>query len=211
MFAAIIWTVAAVIVLLVAEHEGSRAGVWIAKPLAATGFVATALAAGAMSTRYGTLVFAGLVLSWLGDVLLIPREQPAVFRAGILSFLGGHVAFTIAFLARGIAFAWAAVAAVVVAAILVPVFRWLSPHLPGELRGAAYAYMGVISVMVVAALATFGAYGNAAIVVGAIAFYLSDLSVARDRFVAHEFINRLWGLPLYFGAQLVLAYSTIAA
>src|SRR6185503_7785569 len=112
------------------------------------------------------------------------------------------------FLARGIAFAWGVGAAFVVAAILVFVFRWLSPHLPAELRGAAYAYMGVISVMVVAALATFGAHGNAAIVVGAVAFYLSDLSVARDRFVAHEFVNRLWGLPLYFGAQLVLAYST---
>jgi hypothetical protein len=71
--------------------------------------------------------------------------------------------------------------------------------------------MGVISVMVVAALATFGAHGNGAIVVGALAFYASDLSVARDRFVVHEFVNRLWGLPLYFGAQLVLAYSTMAA
>ena len=40
---------------------------------------------------------------------------------------------------------------------------------------------------------------------GALAFYLSDLSVARDRFVRPAFVNRAWGLPLYYGAQFVLA------
>jgi hypothetical protein len=29
--------------------------------------------------------------------------------------------------------------------------------------------------------------------------------VARDRFVRHEFRNRAWGLPLYYGAQLMIA------
>jgi len=40
---------------------------------------------------------------------------------------------------------------------------------------------------------------------GALMFLVSDLAVARDRFVAQGFINRLWGLPLYYAAQLVLA------
>jgi uncharacterized membrane protein YhhN len=76
------------------------------------------------------------VLSWLGDVLLIPLERPAVFRAGVSSFLLGHVAFTIAFLARGVALAWAAGTACVVAGVLTFVFRWLAPHLPADMRGA---------------------------------------------------------------------------
>jgi uncharacterized membrane protein YhhN len=67
--------------------------------------------------------------------------------------------------------------------------------------------MIVISVMVVSALGTYGAQRNAALAAGAIAFYLSDFSVARDRFVVHEFFNRLWGLPLYYGAQLLLGCS----
>jgi hypothetical protein len=29
--------------------------------------------------------------------------------------------------------------------------------------------------------------------------------VARDRFVSHQFVNRAWGLPLYYAAQLLLA------
>ena len=39
------------------------------------------------------------------------------------------------------------------------------------------------------------------------AFALSDLSVARDRFVRPGFANAAWGLPLYFAAQLVIASS----
>jgi hypothetical protein len=39
---------------------------------------------------------------------------------------------------------------------------------------------------------------------------LSDLSVARDRFVAPGFVNRAWGLPTYFAAQLLLAASVAA-
>jgi hypothetical protein len=38
-----------------------------------------------------------------------------------------------------------------------------------------------------------------------VAFYLSDLSVARDRFIAPSIENKVWGWPLYFGAQMVLA------
>jgi hypothetical protein len=65
--------------------------------------------------------------------------------------------------------------------------------------------------MVVTAFGTFGAGGNAAIVAGAFAFYLSDLSVARQRFVVQSLVNRLWGLPLYYVAQLILGYSTRAS
>ena len=203
-------TLAAVAALLLAEYVGSTAGVWVCKPLASTGFIATALAAGALDTTYGTVVVLGLLLSWLGDVLLIPRGAPAVFQAGVLSFLLGHVAFASAFVARGVSVAATLAAAVVAATVGVVIFRWLQPHVPDGLRAAAYAYMLVISVMVVAAAGTVAAAGNAAIMIGAVAFYLSDVSVARDRFVDHAFINRLWGLPLYYAAQLVLAFSVRA-
>ena len=74
------------------------------------------------------------------------------------------------------------------------------------MKAPVLAYMVVISTMVALAVGTVVAHGNAWIVVGAVGFYLSDLSVARDRFVARGWVNRVWGLPLYFGAQLVLAW-----
>jgi uncharacterized membrane protein YhhN len=202
----VVWMAIAVAGLLVAERRGSQAGIWLAKPLAATAFVAAALAWGATASLYGRIVLVGLVFSWLGDVLLIPRSQ-TIFRLGIASFLLGHVAFTIAFLTRGVSLAWTMMVLVVALPVLVLVVRGLSPHVPGEMRGAVYAYMAVMTAMVACAVGMVGAGGPPLALAGALAFYLSDLSVARDRFVAPDFTNRAWGLPLYFGAQLLFACS----
>ena len=45
---------------------------------------------------------------------------------------------------------------------------------------------------------------------GALAFAISDLAVARERFVTPSFVNGAWGLPLYFAAQLTLAGTVTA-
>jgi hypothetical protein len=57
----VVFTVAAVAALLVAEYREARLGIWIAKPLASAGFIGTALAAGALDSSYGLWVLlAGL-------------------------------------------------------------------------------------------------------------------------------------------------------
>ena len=116
------------------------------------------------------------------------------------------------------------------AGLLVPaglVGRWLWPHLGADMRGPVLAYIAVITAMVAAAAGAVTGAGpalpavaalttgeplpgwiwKAAVMVAAVAFYLSDVSVARDRFVAPGFANRIWGLPLYYGAQLLFALS----
>lgn len=196
-------------VLLACERRGAIAGVWFAKPLAASAYLGAALAAGALETGYGRLILSALVLSWLGDVLLIPREAPRSFKAGVASFLLAHVVFAAAFVLRGLHPVVCAGAAAAVAVGALAILRWLGPHLPRDLSGAIHVYVAVISVMVVAAAGAAAARGDAAILVGALMFYLSDLAVARQRFVAPDFWNAAWGLPLYFGGQLVLA-STVA-
>ena len=45
--------------------------------------------------------------------------------------------------------------------------------------------------------------------VAAILFAISDVSVARDRFVSRDIANKAWGLPLYYIAQLLFAASVI--
>jgi uncharacterized membrane protein YhhN len=203
-------TVVALAVLLVAEWREARAGVWIAKPLAAAGFVGAALAQGALATPYGRLVLGGLVLSWVGDVLLIPRGARRAFLAGLGSFLLAHLAYTIAFAVRGLDLRSTAFAAVPVAAAGLLALRHLWPHVQENaprLQRPVLAYLAVISTMVVTAFGTAGAAPSALIWAGATAFYASDLAVARQRFVAPAFSNKLWGLPLYFAAQLALAAS----
>jgi uncharacterized membrane protein YhhN len=75
------------------------------------------------------------------------------------------------------------------------------------MRVPVHAYIAVITVMLALAVGTAAAGSPTLILVGALAFYLSDLSVANDRFVRPGFLNRLWGLPLYYAAQLCLAAS----
>ncbi len=202
-------TAIAVAAKLWAEYVGSRRGIWVFKPLASTGFLLSAWSAGAMDTPYGRALFVGLVLAWLGDVLLIPRDRPLVFKAGVVSFLLGHIAYAAAFWMRGLDTTAALVAAIVVAAVGFFIFRGLGPRIPARMRAVARAYVVVISAMVVAAAGSVAAAGNLLVLVGASAFYASDISVARDRFVEPAFVNKLWGTPLYYAAQLVLA-STVS-
>jgi len=54
---------------------------------------------------------------------------------------------------------------------------------------------------------TLPATGRNVVFIGAILFYLSDLFVARHRFMKQEFVNRLLGLPLYYSGQFLLAFS----
>ena len=65
------------------------------------------------------------------------------------------------------------------------------------------SYIVVITVMLALAVGTRRPF----VALGALAFYVSDISVARDRFVWSSFVNRLWGLPLYYAAQLLIAWS----
>lgn len=202
-------TIAALAVVLWAEARTHATLIRIAKPIASTGFILAALSMDAMDSTYGKAVLTALVLSWIGDVCLLSRRQ-GWFLAGLGAFLLGHVAFGAAFWVHGTAPAWFLGAAMVLLAPALVVRHWLMPHVPGGMRKPVDAYITVITVMVALAVAATAAGGTVWIAIGAIAFYLSDLSVARDRFVRREYSNRLWGLPLYYVAQLILA-GTIGA
>ncbi len=200
-------TVASVAALLASKRSEWRAGEWTFKPIASTGFLLSAWQYGAFESAYGRAVVAALVASWWGDLLLIPKVRRA-FLFGLVAFLLGHVAFAIAFVSRGVSLSVSLVALLGMVVPLALVGRWLLPHVPRAMKVPVAAYMAVITVMVALSLGTVAAHGNPWIAVGAVAFYLSDLSVARDRFIAQGFDNKLWGWPLYFGAQLIFAATT---
>lgn len=203
MFAAAL--AAAVALLLAAEYRESSLGVWLAKPLASAVFVAAAVAHGALDSGYGRLVLAALLLSWLGDVLLIPAKRPALLQAGIAAFALAHVAYVLAFFRRGFDPGRAALCALPAAGAWAGAAIWLRPHLPAAMRAPVHAYTGILSAMLVAAAGASAA--DPRIFAGGALFYLSDLTVARDRFVAPGFANGAVGLPLYYAAQLVLALT----
>jgi uncharacterized membrane protein YhhN len=197
-------TIALTALFMFAEHRRLDGLRWIAKPLASLAFVGTAIAAGALESSYGVAVLVALVLSLAGDVLLLPKGF-TWFRVGLVSFLLGHVGFAVAFVIRGISPPGLLAALIILVPVSLATMKWLVPHVKRDMRGPVVAYTVVITAMVALAAATVAAHGAPIVLVAAISFYLSDLSVARDRFVKHEFFNRAWGLPAYYGAQLLFA------
>lgn len=177
-----------------------------AKVLASTSFIVLALAGGAGASPYGRMILAALALSWIGDVLLLSR-QSASLLAGIAAFLLAHIVFAAAFATSGIdvtAFIVAVVAAAAAAAIIL---KWLWKHLNGMYRAAVPAYLAAVVIMVsLAAAASYWSF-HAEIFIAAVAFAASDVSVARDRFVERSILNKTWGLPLYYFAQVLFALS----
>ncbi len=187
------------------NRPGLRA---LGKPFASLGFIVAAIGFGALESRYGNIVLVGLILGAIGDVCLLGSAK-RYFIAGLVSFLLGHVAYVVAFAGLPIDTTFALVSAGVIAVVMVLIARWVFPHAP-EMRGPIGAYMLVISAMCVVAIGAGGAGAPWMIPVGALMFTASDIAEVRDRFVSNGFVNRLWGLPLYYAAQLIIAWSIMA-
>jgi uncharacterized membrane protein YhhN len=201
MAAAALFTAAAVVLMLLGVEPGSA---WY-KMAASTGFLAAALAVGALRTSYGRVILAALALCWWGDYFLT-RDSELYFLLGLGAFLLGHVGFAGAFLLHGIHPRWTTVAGL---AALIPAalaYAWLNPNL-GPVKLPVCAYIAVISAMLALAIGTQGRGGTPLILFGAVLFYASDIFVARQKFAQPSPWNPLIGLPLYYAAQLCLAAS----
>ena len=201
--------------LLVAEKRDSRRGRYLCKPVASLGFIAVAAAGGSLDAPYTQWIVIGLVFGAGGDVaLMFPGDRP--FLAGLVSFLLGHIAYVVAFTLVVPVSAWPTphALAAVVSAVVVTLYLW--PHL-GSMKVPVMLYVLAITAMAVGAIAVLVSGQRVMLTddqarmltAGAIAFFASDIAVARERFVAEGFVNRSWGLPAYYGGQLLLAWSTV--
>lgn len=196
--------------LLASEARQDRRGKWLTKPLASIGFLVVAFSQSPAATA-GQWFAAGLVLGAVGDVLLIADGRRS-FLAGLVAFLLGHVAYIVAFVAWGIASDIALVSLAPLAVIAALISTRLLPYVPDPMRAPVLAYMVVITLMVAAAAGAVGSspWAAAPLAFGALLFYLSDLAVARQRFVEAGFVNRAVGLPLYYAGQSLIAVNITA-
>ena len=184
--------------LLLSDSYDRRPLADAAKIAASSLFVIAAIEQGTLLTPFGRILLIALLLSWLGDILLIGKSQ-VMFLAGLGSFLLAHLAFAGAFVAFGIGWTLAAGALLFPILVSLPVLRWLRPHLSARMQRAVLGYCVAIGVMTSTAIGTL----SLPAVIGGVVFLISDLFVARDRFVHHSFANRAVGLPLYYAAQLL--------
>ena len=196
--------------LLFFEKNGEMKGKLPTKTILSGLFILAALLQPHPVPEYFYILLIGLIFCLGGDVFLaLPQER--AFLLGLVSFLLGHVFYVICFFYVADVNPWTWGGGAIGLAVSGLVFFWLRPHL-GSMRVPVMAYVIVITAMVIGAFTVLGdtalhSTGRLMVLFGAVSFYISDLFVARDRFLKTEFANRLLGLPLYYAGQFLLAFS----
>jgi len=198
--------IAGCLVLVASQRLGLEILVIPSKLVASSAFIGLALVSGALRATWTRVLLAGLCLSWVGDLALTNASRTA-FLAGLTAFLAAHAAYTIAFVVHGMEKRWMIIAALPVAACAAATLSWLNPLLPPGLEWPVRLYTLAISLMVVAAAGATGSGRDYRILAGALMFFVSDLSVAALRIAETDAATYVWGLPLYYGGQLLLARS----
>jgi len=200
---------AVVLALLIAELREDIRAQFLFKPLAAFGFVLLALQFGALESTYGKCILAGLIVCAVGDVFLLSRKSENLFKTGMIAFGLGHIIYVIAFAQQfeGLETDGYIVIGLTILSSI-GFFLWLKPNLEKSMIGFTLIYTIIIASMVSASVARFNYFLKYVAPLGAIMFAISDMFVAKDRFVKPSPKNALAITPLYFGAQALFAFST---
>jgi uncharacterized membrane protein YhhN len=159
------------------------------KPLLMPLLAAALIAAGNMQSQHKKILLAGIIFSWLGDVLLMfDYKGSGYFIGGLASFLCAHMMYIVYFLkARGpqpsllTTKPWLIVA---VLAYTIGLLVLLYPVL-GAMRLPVLLYAGVIAAMLLCSIHAFTRLPLRAaglFVTGAAFFVLSDSLLAINRF-----------------------------
>jgi uncharacterized membrane protein YhhN len=204
--APIVLSLVAVTALVISDLCDIKPGRYISKPLAALAFLWLALQLNALDSSYGSWMFAGLFLCMLGDLCLM-GENDKWFLAGLIAFLCGHLVYAATFVQLAVNIPWLVASTIPALLLVFFVLRWLLPHVEADMKIPVSIYTIVISAMLVCAGGTAGTSAAFLIVIGAWGFAMSDIAVARQQFVHKSKLNRIWGTPLYFLSQMILATS----
>lgn len=198
-------TLLSLFVLLVNDFYGFSKYIRpITKTAASLGFLYVGLTCGLVQCDQGNYVFLGLVLSAVGDVFLLSLK-PHYFQAGAIFFLLAHLMYCGAFAMTGISLKWFLLSGIIIGPAAAVVYRYILPHTTGLMRKLVITYSIAISWMMAFASGSYGYSGKGWLLTAALLFYVSDLFVARQRFIKRCFLNSLCGLTLYYTAQLMFA------
>ncbi len=162
---------------------------------------------------------AGILLSLVGDVLLM-ISLDKFFLGGLVAFLLAHIAYIVGFNIPipamdffGIVFA------VMIGLGGARIIRRILDRLPatgqGQMRIPIILYSTVISVMLLSAMMkltdiSWNANAAALAAVGAFFFYLSDIILAWNKFVAPIQHGRIYNIAAYHLGQIALIAGVIS-
>lgn len=165
-------------------------------------YLAIPFARQAWRTGYGRSILIGVLLCFAGDHL-----GPMNFFVGLAAFLVAHFAYSAACFFRGFDKTRLVLSFFATAAVTLLCLLYLAPHVPKQEYLPIFGYCAVISIMVVLAGGTRGGPGYGILVYAAAAFFISDLLLARSRFIEATFANTLVGYTLYYSACMAFGLS----
>lgn len=175
---------------------------FVTKPAALVFLIGVALTLDPVDPTIRTWMVVGLVLSLAGDVFLMLDEK--WFVAGLGSFLLGHIAYIVGLQLGRESWGWTVAGLAVVAVAIATIGRRVVQGVAGgdhkEMVGPVIAYLVVISAMVVSAFGTTGLWAIA----GASLFYVSDATLAWNRFLEQRRFGPLAVMVTYHLGQLGL-------
>jgi uncharacterized membrane protein YhhN len=161
----------------------------------------------------------GILFSLAGDVILISLLD-RFFIFGLIAFLLAHVAYIIGFNIPLPEFsAWGLVYAIIVslggARIIRRVIAALASKGQAAMRTPIIVYSLIISLMLLSAMMklsdiTWNANAAALVSVGAFLFYISDIILAWNKFVAPIQHGRIYNIAAYHLGQIMLIAGVIA-
>lgn len=168
----------------------------------------------------GALIWFGLgiLFSLLGDVLLM-ISLDRMFLPGLVAFLLAHVAYVIGFnIPLPLFSAWSLIFAFMVGLGGTRIIRRIVDSLASSgnvrMRTPILIYSLVISLMLLSAMMkltdiTWSANASALVSLGALLFYLSDIVLAWNKFVAPIQYGRIYNIGLYHLGQITLIAGVI--
>lgn len=197
----------AVFAALIAYWVGSQLAYGAAKTVASVAFVGIAVVGGALTEAWSAIALVALVVATLGDVALAFPGHRALL-IGMALFTVGYLTLSVSFVVAGLGNAEYSIAGLVAAGALALLsWNWLHPHLSDRWRRPTAVYHLVIAVMLATGISMALASSRLFLLAGIVMLALSDVAVARERFVSPGIHNKVWGLPLYYAGMVFVAFS----
>ncbi|MCR5066684.1 MAG: lysoplasmalogenase [Erysipelotrichaceae bacterium] len=201
---------------IITEHKEDYVKAVVLKGLASLMFVITGFLAFRNSgSSFVKLIFIGLLLGMLGDILLnlrfvFPRNGQKIFLLGIVAFLAGHILYLAALIPQAQHLALCvSIGALTAAALLIYIFKTMEVKLAFKIFGVVY--LGAVIIMTAVAIGntiSSPTPSNLMYAAGAVAFALSDIVLIFNTFGSTtRFAMRITNLSLYYLGQALIALS----
>lgn len=161
------------------------------------------------------LIFAGLILGAVGDILLnlrfvFEKLGQKIFLAGIAAFLAGHIVYLISLIKLSESIIVCCVCGIVLAAVLLTIiFKTFDVKIAFKIFGIFY--IGAVCLMACFAVGNYisiKSVNSLIYAIGAVLFLVSDVVLIFNTFGStQKFGYRITNLSLYYAGQILIAIS----